>query len=402
MYNRRYDKVFLMLRQETAGYSMGQRAPWGSCVMEIKNGEGRISLTVQSLRPIRRGRYAVYAIAGEGEKQNNFFCGVLTPDAAGHGEIKWDFNPDNLEGKGVAVEKLNTVAILAEADGGFSAPLTAYFGGKIDWRTYFKGESKKKAPQMEVSIRQTPKKEEMNKDVTLVAAEAAVVDMPSFELPKINWKKDAKKEEAKPAKARQESYHGSFRGLLEKFRHELEELQETGVFTDTDMERIERAGRRNIQKEVVAEAINLNVQEEPVEEAIKKTTMESPVEAVKEERIPEEAKAVVEEIPQKYYLLTENKAMYPFGDNAMPWKCISLEETVLLDEIPISWLKDYFFLLSMKKFHHFIWQPEGSGYSLGVPGTDTGDERIKAEELGFQEFKKMDNGDMGYWIFMKK
>ena len=39
MYNRRYEKVFLMLRQETAGYALGKRPPWGSCVMEIKNGQ---------------------------------------------------------------------------------------------------------------------------------------------------------------------------------------------------------------------------------------------------------------------------------------------------------------------------------------------------------------------------
>ena len=35
MYNRRYDKVFLMLRQETAGYAVGKRPPWGSCIMEL-------------------------------------------------------------------------------------------------------------------------------------------------------------------------------------------------------------------------------------------------------------------------------------------------------------------------------------------------------------------------------
>ena len=35
MYNRRYDKVFLMLRQETAGYAVGKRPPWGSCIMAV-------------------------------------------------------------------------------------------------------------------------------------------------------------------------------------------------------------------------------------------------------------------------------------------------------------------------------------------------------------------------------
>ena len=94
MYNRRYDKVFLMLRQETAGYAVGKRPPWGSCIMELKNGTGRLMLTVQGLRPLR---YAVYLLAG----QESIFCGELHPEKKeGHAELKWAFNPDAVgEGK---------------------------------------------------------------------------------------------------------------------------------------------------------------------------------------------------------------------------------------------------------------------------------------------------------------
>ena len=94
MYNRRYDKVFLMLRQETAGYAVGKRPPWGSCIMELKNGTGRLMLTVQGLRPLR---YAVYLLAGK----ESIFCGELHPEKKeGHAELKWAFNPDAVgEGK---------------------------------------------------------------------------------------------------------------------------------------------------------------------------------------------------------------------------------------------------------------------------------------------------------------
>ena len=68
MYNRRYDKVFLMLRQETAGYAVGKRPPWGSCIMELKNGTGRLMLYGAGLRPLR---YAVYLLAG---KEGGIFC----------------------------------------------------------------------------------------------------------------------------------------------------------------------------------------------------------------------------------------------------------------------------------------------------------------------------------------
>lgn len=440
MYNRRYDKVFLMLRQETAGYSMGQRAPWGSCVMEIKNGAGRIILSVQSLRPIHRGRYAVYAIAGEGETQNNFFCGVLVPDAAGHGELKWDFNPDNVEGEDVAVEKLNTVAILAESDGGFSAPLVAYVAEKVDWRTYFIMTSNKKARPTEISRREQVKielakketaeisKKEIAKvevkpkqfalleveenDATLVAAEAAIADVASFSLPKVNWNKDDfKQKEEQPKEKMRESHHGDFRGLLERFRHELKDLQETGVFTDSDMDRIAKAGRRNTQKEDVIETTSSNVSTESVAKAVEPKKMEfvekptkTMMEATKdiETSVEKSTEFMLEDVSKRYSLLMNNVDIIPFVGETKNWKCISLEEMVLLDKIPMSWLKDYFFLLVMKKYHHFIWAPDGEGYFLGVPGQDTAEERAKADALGFQEFKKMENRDMGYWIFVKK
>ncbi|WP_304507180.1 DUF7922 domain-containing protein [Anaerotignum sp.] len=444
MYNRRYDKVFLMLRQETAGYSMGQRAPWGSCIMEIKNGTGRISLTVQGLRPIHRGRYAVYAIAGEKEKQNNFFCGVLTPDSGGHGELKWDFNPDGLGGKNITAEELNTVAILAEADGGFSAPLAAYFSGKTDWRTYFNKAAMKKGAQKEPTniqlqnLNQPVKKElKVEKPVeepALVAAEATVVEMPSFEMPKINLKKDgAKEENLKPKEEKKESFHGSFRGLLEKFRQELDELQDTGVFTDKDLDRIARAGRRNFQKEAVMQTAVEEpstvkqatiVEESPIVEQatvveepsiVEQVTTVEQADAVEGSELNlddsvEKASAIEEEdlnevkenFLERYRMLKENTDIFPFGEEVMPWKCISIEEMILLEDIPLSWMKDYFILFAMKKYHHLIWKPQKNGYLLGAPGVDTDQERAKAEELGFQEFRKMEDGDLGYWIFTKK
>lgn len=427
MYNRRYDKVFLMLRQETAGYSMGQRAPWGSCTMEIKNGTGRISLTVQGLRPMHRGRYAVYAIAGAEEKQNNFFCGVLTPDSAGHGELKWDFNPDGIGDMRTTAEELNTVAVLAEADGSFSAPLTAYFASKVDWRTYFKSADKKKERQTELpkpkempkemqKVKEMPKAKEDKLELPkgkqsvqeppLVAAEAMAAEMPAFELPKINSKKAVPKDEmAKPKEERKEGYQGSFRGLLEKFRHELEELQDAGVFTDKEMERIERAGRRNLQN--IGEQGNDNtasvVMDLKKDDAGKIEADSIEKTAIYEKEIDQENESAIRDaFLRKYKLLKENTDIFPFGDEVVGWKCISLEEMVLLEDIPLCWMKDFFLLCSMKKYHHLIWKPQAKGYLLGVPGVNSAAERAKAEQLGFQEFQKMEDGALGYWIFTKK
>ena len=198
MYNRRYDKVFLMLRQETAGYAVGKRPPWGSCIMELKNGTGRLMLTVQGLRPLR---YAVYLLAG----QESIFCGELHPEKKeGHAELKWAFNPDAV-GEGKRAEDFHTVLILAE-EGGRSAPLAAYFGEKTDWKAILQpqkgAERQKKAEPQEM-----PKLQEKT---ALKTAETAALS----------------EQKAEPLSA--QGCHGSFQGLLAKFRRELEKLEETG------------------------------------------------------------------------------------------------------------------------------------------------------------------------------
>ena len=439
MYNRRYDKAFLMLRQETAGYGLGQRAPWGSCVMEIKNGSGRISLTVQGLRPVRRGRYAVYAMAGEGEKQKSFFCGVLAPDTSGNGALKWDFNPDGLDDRNTAVEDLHTVAVLAESDGGFSAPLIAYFGSKADWRTYFKAAEPRKEPQKAVrnepvkELKREPKKEAVQPktsipETTLTAAEAMTMEAPSFALPKLNWKREEKVPEVAQMKEapaveqepRKESYHGSFRGLLEKFRMELADLQEEGIFTEKEMHRIERAGRRNLQNAVSEEAVEKDavvrnvqssvIQEEPTKnmqwpgdmkaDVLPVVSFEAQVQTETIEEVAENT--VLDQFMAKYKLLKENTDIFPFVEETTPWKCISVEELVLLEGIPMSWLKDYFILNAVRKYHHLIWKQQGKGYMIGIPGTQTGYDSRKAEKLGFGEFRSMNDSALGYWIFTKK
>ena len=71
-----------MLRQETAGYALGKRPPWGSCVMELKNGRGRLHLTAQGLKPYW---YEVYVMAsGEFQQGVATVRSVYAPEFGGH------------------------------------------------------------------------------------------------------------------------------------------------------------------------------------------------------------------------------------------------------------------------------------------------------------------------------
>ena len=358
MYNRRYDKVFLMLRQETAGYAVGKRPPWGSCIMELKNGTGRLILTVQGLRPLC---YTVYLLAG----RESIFCGELRPDKKeGHAELKWEFDPDAV-GKGQCAEDFHTVLILAE-ESGYSAPLTAYFGEKTDWKAIFQPQKKaeqklqKKAePSQKAEPKEMPKQEEKTE---YKAAESVALPQQKTEPPKI-------KEQPTVA----QSYHGSFQGLLAKFRRELENLEETGVLSAEETANIRAAGK---------------MENPPVREGGQCADTSA-------EKMDTSAE-FADKSGQQADTFGQHKELEPFGDGVL-WKCLFLEELTLLAQIPLKWQKEFFFLLPYRRYHHLILRQAEKGFWLGLPGEYDAAEETEAQQFGFREFRRVD-GDWGYWL----
>lgn len=381
MYNRRYDKVFLMLRQEVAGYALGKRPPWGSCVMELKNGKGKLHLTVQGLKPLGRG-YAVYVMAGE----ESIFCGELRPDSKeGHGELKWEFQPDAL-GDGKKAEDFHTVLILAEdGKGGVSAPLTAYFGEKKNWKKEFKPREKTLQPIEEMKL-QTAEEE-----IKLQAAEAAVMMPPVAQImPAVSEKREERTEQskdinakdtnAKVAETQKTSYHGSFQGLLAKFRQELENLEETGILTPQETENIRSMGANPA----------------PISKEKPEEKEEGATERAAEGEKAEEKMPLPEPAAEESSFFSKNRELEPFGGGEQ-WKCLSLEELALLSQIPLKWQREFFFLLPYRRYHHLILQEQADGIWLGLPAFYDEKDAADAKSFGFREFRRVDD-EWGYWM----
>lgn len=338
MYNRRYEKVFLMLRQETAGYALGKRPPWGSCVMELKNGKGRLHLTMQGLKP---RRYEVYVMAGA----ESIFCGPVFPEEKeGRCELKWEFDPDALPG-GKRAEDFHTVLVLAE---GLAAPLTAYFKEKRNWKADFRPEKPTEVPKEE--------------PILLQAAEAVVLERPAE---MVISEKKTEDTNAKVAEMQKESYHGSFQGLLAKFRQELEELEETGILTPEETESIRSLGEEASPGQM-----------KPMEQA--------------------EKRPVLQTVPGEMGLFSAHRELSPFGDGE-PWKCLAPEELSLLSQIPLKWQKEFFFLLPCRKYHHLILRETETGLWLGLPNRYSEADAADAKAFGFDAFHRVE-GDWGYWL----
>lgn len=355
MYNRRYEKIVRMLRQETAGYALGNRPPWGSCVLEIKNGRGSLLLTVQGLRPLRQGKYGAYILAGE----ESIFCGTLTPDAAeGYGALKWEFLPDAL-GTGRRAEEIHTAVILAESGengsaASLSAALVAFFDEERDWRAMLV------PPAHEKPI------EKPDEPHDLRAAEAAVLPQ-----------KMPQNTNVAVAQAQQSSYHGSFRGLLAKFRQELRELEDTGILSAQETEKIRQSGTKPPEKtaeEAVAEEV-------VAEEAVAEEVLEEAV----------EEKAAEESSP-----FAKNRELQPFAEGE-GWKCVSLAELTLLPQVPLQWQRAFFFLLAQRRYHHLILRETEDGIWLGLPALYAAEDAAEAQKFGFAAFHRVE-GEQGYWL----
>lgn len=369
MYHRRYDKVFLMLRQETAGYAIGKRPPWGSCIMELKNGTGRLTVTVQGLRPMR---YAVYLLAGE----ESIFCGELHPEPhEGSCEMRWEFDPDAV-GEGQCAEDFHTVLILAEDEkGSVSAPLTAYFGERRDWKRSFpprKTAPPKEMPPQKKPPEETPMQKKPLAEVQLQAAETAILPQ--------KQEKPHQAVHAPTEKEQSQGYHGSFQGLLAKFRRELENLEETGILTQEETSAIRAVG---------AERSADSKEEEKAEQR------EDVPEEQREEQ-KEEAENAPKQNEARHDFFAGNQELEPFGDG-VPWKCLFLEELTLLSQIPLKWQKEFFFLLPYRRYHHLILREAENGLWLGLPGVYHAEEAQEAQTFGFREFRRVE-GDWGYWL----
>lgn len=401
MYNRRYDKIYLMLRQETAGYGLQQKTPWGSCVLEIKNGQARLHITAQGLRPRSRGWYGVYAVAEKDGQPRTFFGGELPISPGGQGEVKWDFPADHLGD--CQAEDIYAVVVLAREEGGrgLSAPLTAYFGEKREWRSAFDGESRLQAA--EAALLCHPRE-----------MEAAPEEGDSFQ-------KEADREE-KPqtrAGAAEETGgmmtegHSSFREMLKKFRREMEELTEMGLLTEEENRRIlgmggpaaaapaeecvpaarEETDEEKISTETVLSAEEEKIPTETVSSAEEGQTTEAPkemeAEAAKEQEEPEQKDG-------ETWIFAGHGSLYPFGA-AEEWKCILPEEALALG--PFYWNRDIFFLSASHRYGHLIARAEGDGLLLGLPEQFREEDRKRAAALGLVWFRPMEQDPaFGYWI----
>jgi len=446
IYSRNYARMFVTLKQEISEYSYDFKEAMGRCVIEVKFGKGRFFAYIQGLK---KGDYSIFFISCKGGRNMGVDMGKISADSGGKGELKTEFDPENIFGTNLKVEDFHVVAVMPFKSNSVKALLTGYIGGAVQWKEGFSffetdtGDSREISESEENkdasdSVEETVIESEENKDTsdsekeTVIEFDENAEDMGKpedfqeedntytenseennepcaeemtsreEETVKENGKKIIKEDNNEEAGTEAEEYDNVLN--VENCACACEEAEKTeGDNKNTNFNELKQVGD------------NFN----DIIKRFKKGIKE--IERQKQEKGDKESKKSkiinMDDLKEKNskrnyaidYVFENNAKMNPFQKQKkdITWVRIDLSELVILPGKVWLYLNNPFVSFSEKKYKHLIlgrfYDCGKEKYILGVPGKYFSDYRLEASIQGFKQFKCCENklpseGDYGYWI----
>ncbi|MGI6114255.1 MAG: hypothetical protein ACOYEJ_09090, partial [Mahellales bacterium] len=111
---RLYQRYFVILNQGDRGYGIpGGKEPTGYAKIEVRSNNGRMTALFQNLKQIdnNKGFYKVYMVSKSGGSVTPVKVGPVEVDQWGKGNVEWEFNPVDVGGSGLDIEKFNIVTL---------------------------------------------------------------------------------------------------------------------------------------------------------------------------------------------------------------------------------------------------------------------------------------------------
>lgn len=135
IYSRKYSRNFIPLKQDGSKHNLDFRPALGRCVIEIKDGKGKVNIYAQGINP--KSDYHLELIGFEKGNMKNVCLGKFNVDTYGKGEFSVSFDPDNIENTNNKIEDFNVVSIMVKDDKDISSALVGYIGNEIDWQDQY-------------------------------------------------------------------------------------------------------------------------------------------------------------------------------------------------------------------------------------------------------------------------
>lgn len=135
-----YSRVFIALKQSCQEYAKDVRGSVGRCIIELRNGAGRLILQAQGLRSDCDYRVCILSRDTYAEVSRPLYV-----DGTGKGEVKWEFSPKEI---GIEVSDIKAVAVLVKD----KAPLIGFVEGEYNWQNCLMAKNTESVKSEEVNF----------------------------------------------------------------------------------------------------------------------------------------------------------------------------------------------------------------------------------------------------------
>lgn len=412
--SREYYRAYIILKQDTRGYSFSNKEPSGYCKIDAYGDKAKIQVYVQDLKPIPKEKgYKLSLLANLPTGPRIVPLESFYVDEKGKRDIKISVDRNNIGGSSLSIEQFEGAVISIEDPASSTVtPLVGFKKQPFAWRSLIntvkeniKFEAEEKTNKSDKEVNRTTKIEEpIYESIKKSAAaekteEAENIDV-TQEIKVIQEQKEDREIEIKEEQAAE---------IIEQIEPvesiETVEVDEPIEAVEMDVEPSMEVAESNLEASEVTELLST---EEPAREG------SSP----QEENTdffsfftPDIHKEFPRSKPKKEnYLnkiLRENIRMNPFERNKeyMEWYRISYEELPMILNYPWRWYSNPYLLIGAKKYNHLLLgrNIQLNTYCLAVPDIYFPAAKEKAKAYGFNYFLCCRNtrpapGEYGYWV----
>lgn len=410
MLKRKYNRIFILLNGINEGLSENIN---GSCDIEIINGRAKLYAYVGGMGRLKEKERTVYLISAGIKGSLAIPAGKLERKGT-NAVLETSFDPDDIFGSGVCVEDINTAAVWNDSESPTRAVLEGFVSHKVSWlknleifgtegpviineeksdeKTAEKIESKILEFEKNAVDMQEEKKAEsyiqLNEDIKeniseksdtvydeTIEDEAETMEETS-EKEDETYKRDntdnidnTELQAAEAAVEQMASPHDTFRMIAEKFRRELDMLDEMGI----------------LDKSVILGETN----GDKSDKTLKKTEKMKAVDELKEK-----AQDLSQPANEKEMLFEKNEKLNVGGGTL--WVKADYREMYFIPSAIVE-LRKLFVKNGARKGNHVIAGKNNGKYYIGIPGSEN--QREDAENNGYYDFLSInEKGSEGYWI----
>lgn len=130
--SQNYQRYQIILSENSAEFTMRGKKALGKCVLEAKGDCGKVSFSVQNLRP---GVICnAYIVASDNISSAAIDIGRIIANEKGGAELKWECDANDVEGCGLALNAFNVAGMMVLDENIIRAPIIGHRDREVAWK----------------------------------------------------------------------------------------------------------------------------------------------------------------------------------------------------------------------------------------------------------------------------